>query len=243
MATIEERSPHVTKHHIKKRRLRSEQRQAIAADYHQYRALSFGAVLTLGIAVLSIPTIFLAHRNPFLLLLPLIGVIVGAWTMLRLRGRQDEYTGFGYARSGLAISVLSFGIGTFTAVYIYATEVPEGYERISFSDLQPLPTRQDVPYSPHAEELSDKKVFVKGYVYPDGQMDDIKQFVLVPDMGTCCFGGQPKLTDMIQVTLQDPLRTKYSYTRRSFGGTFRLAASSADKVGTVIYHLDANYAK
>ena len=67
--------------------------------------------------------------------------------------------------------------------------------------------------------------------------------MLVPDMGTCCFGGQPKLTDMIQVTLQDPMRTKYSYARRSLGGTFRLAASSTDNVGTVIYHLDADYAK
>ena len=84
---------------------------------------------------------------------------------------------------------------------------------------------------------------MKGYVYPDGQTDNIKQFVLVPDMGTCCFGGQPKLTDMIQITLQDPLRTKYSYTRRSFAGTFHLMARATDKVGNVIYHLDADHAK
>lgn len=243
MSAIEVGAHQVSKRQIKKRKARLEQQQAIAAEYDQYRALSFGAVLTLGIAVSSIPVVFVASTNPFLLMLPLLGLIIGAYTMLQLRGRQAEYTGFGYARAGLAISAFSFGVGTFLAIYTYATEVPDGYERVSFSQLQPDPRRRDIPYSPKAEELSGQQVFVKGYVYPDGQLNDIKRFVLVPDMGTCCFGGQPKLTDMVQVTLQDPLRTKYSYTRRSFAGRFRVAASATDKVGTVIYHLDADYAK
>ena len=228
---------------MKKRQRRLEQRQTIAAEFDRYRAVSFGAVASISIAVLSIVTPLLAHANSYFLILPLLGTIVGACTTISLRGRQNEFVGIGYARTGLAISALSLGLGTFLSIYTYATEVPEGYERISFSDLQPLPSRKDMPFSPKAAELSESNVFVKGYVYPDGQMDNIKQFVLVPDMGTCCFGGQPKLTDMIQVTLKDPLRTKYSYTRRSFAGTFRLNATSADKVGNVIFHLDADYAK
>ncbi len=215
----------------------------IASEYEQYRAVSFGAVLTLAMGVTSAPIMFVAQSNPLLLIFPLIAMMFGAYTIFSLRGRQSEYTGYGYARSGLAIASLSFFLGTFTAIYTYATEVPTGYERISFSDLQPSPQRKDILHSPKAESLADQQVFVKGYVYPDGQLDNIKQFVLVPDMGTCCFGGQPKLTDMIQVTLKDPLRTKYSFTRRKFAGTFRLTASSADKLGTVIYHLDADYAK
>ena len=132
MTAVEERRPQVSKRHLKKRRHRLEQQQATAADYDQYRALSLGAVLTLGIAVLSIPTILLAHTNPFLLIVPLIGMFAGAVTMLRIRGRQDEYTGLGCARTGLAISVFTFGIGTSLAIYTYATEVPNGYQRVSF---------------------------------------------------------------------------------------------------------------
>lgn len=243
MSTVEDQTTLVSKRQIKKRRQRLDRREAIAADYDQYRAISFGAVVTMTLGGLSIPALFLAHLNAILLTPAALGVLVGAFTVLRLRGMQDEYIGIGYARTGLAVSALSLGIGSFFAIYTYATEVPEGYERISFSDLQPVAGRQDIPFSPKAEELTEKKVFVKGYVYPDGQTKNIKRFVLVPDMGTCCFGGQPKLTDMIQVTLRDPLHTEYSYSRRCFAGTFRLGAASADKVGNVIYHLDADYTK
>jgi hypothetical protein len=75
-----------------------------------------------------------------------------------------------------------------------------------------------LPVSPKALELNGKKVFIKGYVYPDGRQSNIKRFVLVPDMGTCCFGGQPKLTDMIEVTLTDPDRIKYSFQKRKLAG-------------------------
>ena len=79
---------------------------------------------------------------------------------------------------------------------------------------------------------------MKGYVYPDDQLGEIKRFILVPDFGACCFGGKPKLTDMMQVTLEDPHRVKYSYFNRSLSGTFRLRTSTASKVGEVVYHLE-----
>ena len=243
MSVIDESSPLASNRDMENRRERLERQQASASHYYQYRALSFGSVLAIGIACLSIPTIFLATVNPLLLALPLIGILFGSYTTLSLRKRQEEYTGLGYARTGLAISTLAFVTGISYATYTYATEVPDGHQRISFSELQPIPGRKDIPHAPVAEELAGKKVFLKGYVYPDGQMDDIKRFVLVPDMGTCCFGGQPKLTDMIQVTLEDPLRTKYSYSRRSLAGTFHLTPAHADKVGTVIYHLEADHVK
>ena len=215
----------------------------IGGHYREYRVLSFAAVLTILAAIITSPAALLAHANPALLVFPLLSTFFGANTLFRLRRRQDEFIGLGYARIGVAIALLVFCAGTAHAMYTYATEVPDGYERVSFAELQPAATQRQAAYSQRAAELADKKVFVKGYVYPDGQTANIKQFVLVPDMGTCCFGGQPKLTDMIQVTLNDPLRTEYSFARRSFGGTFRVAASAADKVGTVIYHLDADYAK
>ena len=243
MTMTEKQQPQVSKRDLKKRKERLETPQQTSQEYYQYRALSAGAVLSLALSAVSLPSVFLATANPFLLILPLIGVCFAGTTVRSLRRRQDEYIGLGYARIALATSALTFGIGTCWAIYTYATEVPEGYQRISFSDLQPVPAHKEIPFSPQAAELSQNKVFVKGYVYPDGQLDNIKQFVLVPDMGTCCFGGQPKLTDMIQVTLEDPLRTKYSYTRRSFAGTFRVEAGASSKVGNVIFHLDADYSK
>ena len=62
---------------------------------------------------------------------------------------------------------------------------------------------------------------IQTYVYPDGQLDNIKQFVLVPDMGTCCFGGQPKLTDMVQVRLEGGLTTRYNRYKKKLAGVFK----------------------
>ena len=60
-------------------------------------------------------------------------------------------------------------------------------------------------------DLDGKRIFVKGYVHPGvSDMGQIKKFILVPDMGTCCFGGQPKMTDMIEVTIVDGPGVRYS---------------------------------
>jgi hypothetical protein len=64
-------------------------------------------------------------------------------------------------------------------------------------------------------------------------------------MGTCCFGGQPKLTDMIQVTLADPLRIKYSYQRRKLAGVLKVDRRLKPISGLkgVYYQLEADYVK
>ena len=87
---------------------------------------------------------------------------------------------------------------------------------------------------------------MKGYVYPDGQMNDIKRFVLVPDMKTCCFGGQPKLTDMIEVTLTNEHRVRYDRFLRRVGGTFRINTAKRKTVGKLdagAFTLEADYLK
>lgn len=214
---------------------------AEANQYDEYRTLSFPAIVALVFGVISIPTAMAASLNPFLLVFPLIGMMIGLFAIVKLRNRLEEFTGMGAAKAGLLLSTLLFLGGAAFASYTYATEVPEGYRRISFGELQPDPKHPELPWSPLAEELMEQNVFIKGYVYPDKQQGDIKRFVLVPDMGTCCFGGQPKLTDMVQVTLKDPHRVNYSMFRRSLGGKFRLGSVTADAVGQVIYHLEADY--
>ena len=96
-----------------------------------------------------------------------------------------------------------------------------------------------------AIELDGDRVFVKGYVFPGGQKENLKQFVLVPDMGTCCFGGEPKLTDMIEVTLQEPLRVDFSYRKRKLGGTLKVDSKlkPVSGVNGVYYQLDVDYLK
>lgn len=221
----------------------SDQTRFTESDqYEQYRTLSFLAVVALVFGVISIPCALVASMNPFLLMFPSIGLLLGLAAVLKLRNRTNEFTGLGLAKLGLTLSTVLLVGGAAYAGYVYATEVPDGFRRLKWSEMQPDATYPR-PWSPTAEELVGKDVFVKGYVYPDKQLGDIKQFILVPDMGTCCFGGTPKITDMIQVTLEDPHRVKYSMMRRSLAGEFRLGAVKVEKVDEVLYHLSAKYVK
>lgn len=216
--------------------------QSSEGQYEHYRSLSFVAVVALVFGVISIPSAAAASMNPFLLIFPFIGMLIGLTAVLKLRNRTDEFTGLGLAKTGLMLSTILLFLGGSYAVYIYATEVPDGFQRISFNALEPDP-KFPRPWSPEAEELVGQDVFVKGYVYPDDQLGEIKQFILVPDMGTCCFGGKPKIADMIQVTLDDPHRVKYSMIRRSLAGKFHVRMVNVEKVDEVMYHLDASYVK
>ncbi len=217
-------------------------RSAEEDQYQQYRSLSFLAVVAMVFGVISIPTAAAASMNAFLLIFPFVGMLLGLTAVFKLRNRTDEFTGLGLAKTGLMLSTILLFMGGSYAAYIYATEVPDGFQRISFTDLKP-DTGSEIPWSSKSQDLVGKKVFVKGYVYPDDQLGEIKRFILVPDMGTCCFGGKPKIHDMIQVTLEDPHRVKYSMMRRSLAGEFRLGMVSVDKVDDVMYHLSASYVK
>jgi hypothetical protein len=190
-----------------------------ASDYsdpalEQYRAVSKSAILSLILGLLSLAALSI----PPLAVIPCIGLLLGWSSLRRIRRHPMEVSGLVPAAVGtLLCAGLLVGSVTLHA-HTYATECPEGYQRISFDTLRPIDERPELPVSPAAVELNGKKVFIKGYVYPDGQQDNIRRFVLVPDMGTCCFGGQPKLTDMIEVTLTDPDRIKYSLRRRKLAG-------------------------
>jgi hypothetical protein len=204
-----------------------------------YRTVSKTAVISLLLSFLSI-TAFLATP---LLAVPLLGFFMGLYAYRTIRRYPDELSGMIPALAGSTLCALLFLSALTVRSIIYATEVPEGYERISFEDLQPSRERREWPVSAKALSLDGKRVFVKGYVYPDGQQSGIKRFVLVRDLGTCCFGGQPKLTHMIEVTLEDPLRIEYALRKRKLGGILTVDTNlkPVSGVGGVYFRLGADY--
>jgi hypothetical protein len=210
-------------------------------DIQPYRALSRSAVFCLVLGLLSIT----ALMAPALLVLPALSILLGVVALAKLRRYPAELTGRPAALIGLALSIVLLIGGSVLHAVAYATEVPEGFQRISFADLQPVREAPQLPVSPKALELNGQKVFLKGYLYPDGQQANIKRFILIPDLGTCCFGGQPKLTDMVEVTLRDPLRTVFELRKRRLAGTLivdtRLKPVSG--VNGVYYRMDAEYVR
>jgi hypothetical protein len=201
----------------------------------EYRAISSSAVSSLALGVLSV----LALLDWWMLALPALAIVFGILALRQIHVRGDELTGAPLAKIGLALALL-FGIsGAGRLSYIYATEVPEGYERISYAQLQPE-TPKDAAIPESARVLDGQKVFIKGYALQGTQQTGIRTFLLVPDSGDCCFGGNPKITERIQVTLADPKGIEYSNRMQKFAGVFRVREmpQAVDAPGGVFYHLE-----
>jgi hypothetical protein len=178
------------------------------------------------------------------LVLPLFAFIMGVVVLSNIRKYPAELTGKTAAVLGTLLGSVLFVGGISCQALIYSTEVPEGFERLPFEMLKAGAGMPDYPPR-SAQEMDGKKVFIKGYIYPGQQRFNLKEFVLVPDLGTCCFGGEPKQTHMIEVILEGDTTLDYSMTKRRLAGVLKVNPTLQPVQGRpgVYYQLIADYAK
>src|SRR5207253_2662977 len=106
-------------------------------DSSHYRALHTGPLIGLVLGVLSV-FVAITAANSFVGCLmiapiPLVGIVVSLRALATIRRQPEQYTGQTLARLGLLCSLIFLVGGVSYGGYVYATEVPPGYERISFS--------------------------------------------------------------------------------------------------------------
>ena len=226
---------------------------AVTEELADYRTVSKSAivaallVLPSGIFVLySIATRLGLEALPVVLPLPLVGIVLGVISLSAIRRYPNEYVGKSIALFGLIGHLALLAVSIPSHAYIQATEVPEGYQPISFAQLQPDPEKGEVYMPQSAVDLSGKRVFIKGYIHPGvASSGKVDHFILVRDFGTCCFGGTPQPTHMMEVKIvRTAPRLKYSTRLVRLAGTFvATLPQPADALGMqqVIYHLEADY--
>lgn len=204
-----------------------------------YQALSSLAVASLAFGVFSV----LALLDWSLGVVPAIGILLGVRALWRIRQFPDELTGTGLAKAGIALSVVLLLTGWARLGYVTATEVPDGYDRLSFSDLQIDKSSLRLTTSQLA--LDGKQVYIKGYIRSVGlpSRKDIKEFLLVRDNNVCCFGDSlPNVGDMIHVKMGDLPSLDYHNGVVRMAGSMRVTPDSA-REGRAVYHLDAEYCR
>ena len=173
------------------------------SDEFDYRPVPPVAVITAVLGLISISF----WITEFALLFPLCGFVIGIIAERQISNSDGTLSGRWLVRSGLALCVVFFLSGGTRHVYIYRTEVPEGYKRVSFvtdiskKGFSEIDGRKD--FHPEVKPLDGQKLFLKGYMYPDGRAEGLRQFILCKDSGECCFGGKPALTDMIFINIPD----------------------------------------
>lgn len=196
-----------------------------------YRALSKSAVISVMLAFVGL----IGYLFPMMLVVAGAGGAMGLIALQAIRRYPLEYTGRGAALFGTVLNGAILVTGATYHIYEYCTEVPDGFERVWFSELQPDPINEPDRMIPsRAMELSGKKIFIKGYTHKyiqDGGRVD--HFVLVPDLGECCFGTKvTKPTHMIEVKIVNPAyRVSYSFRRLKLTGTFHAEEIPSNRLG------------
>ena len=182
-----------------------------------YRAISRAAVVS--IACIPIALLGLIPGFALLLVAAVIGVATGLLAVRTIRRWPEEYSGRTLAMIGIIANGLLLLGGSAHHAYAYATEVPEGYERVGFYEFQQPDSLPDLPTA-RAMEVDGKDIFLKGYIHPSSGSGLLRKFILVPDLGTCCLGGQPKSTDMIEVTLGKGQTVRAGLMKLKLAGKF-----------------------
>jgi hypothetical protein len=204
-----------------------------------YKALSRAAVISVIFGLFG----FLAWESPYLIVLPLLAVVLALSGLSAIRRFQDELTGKKIALAGLSLGSLMIVVAPIKHTYVYLTEVPDGYERVSFSALKSPTGAPDLPTA-EAVRLDGQKIFLKGYIHPTSlSSKNSKSFILVPDWATCCFGTQPPLTHMIEVHLVNEKYASKSFRQHSLAGTFTVIPQGKAVEGFtgVYYQIDAEH--
>jgi hypothetical protein len=224
-----------------------------AEESLQYRALHTGAIIGLTLAVFTSGATILAWGNVpdliYVALLNAVSVSFCMWSLARIRREPDLYTGRPIAMLGLSFSLACLIGGVGYGSYVYSTEVPEGYTRISFNGLKPdqLQERSGMIVPPAIAALDGQKVFIKGYIRPDSisLSRGIKEFLLVRDNNQCCFGDLSKISyfDQMQVDMLGSSSVDYSQGVFRMGGILKIEPRNlAPGSRATVFSLRADYA-
>lgn len=209
-------------------------------DAIDYRVVSKFAVFSLILGLMSLG----AFLGVGLLIVPLFGIVFGVLAVRSIRQYPEEYMGRTSAYIGVGLSLFFLVTAASTHAYEYSTEVPEGYERLPFYALKADPQHPEQPIPPEIMQLDGQRVFIKGYVHPSvKEQGAVKQFVLVGDMKECCFGGTPKITELVDVNIVSKDQIRYSWRLRKLAGVLRVDPEMARMNGVAgpCYRLEAEY--
>lgn len=215
---------------------------AAADDEFDYRPVAILAPISLIVGVCSATGLMF----PGGVLIGVAGILLASVSLWQIRTAQGELSGRWLGLAGLVVSTLFTVAGGGYHGYVYATEVPEGHERLSFSWLSKqgmvIEEGQNPRPTDEVAQFDGKKIYIKGYMYPVRQRHGLTEFVLCKDNGDCCFGGQPKLTDMITVKMQPGLTVDLLEQQLvGVAGTFRANTVTQSGELTSVYMIEGTH--
>jgi hypothetical protein len=216
-----------------------------------YRAIHAGAIVGVVLGLLSVFVLISAASSFEACLLitpiPILGMFFALRSWGRIKREPDQFTGSKLAMAGFALSLLFLVSGVSYGYYVYISEVPDGYDRISFETLKPdeLQERARILIPPEVQAMAGKHVFIKGYIRPGSApvRTGIDHFLLVRDNNQCCFGDLSKVKyyDQMAVQITNSQRVEDTLQVLRMGGILEIHPENLAR-GFPIFSLKADYA-
>jgi hypothetical protein len=129
----------------------------------------------------------------------------------------------------------------------FKKEGATGSLRVSYDDIDLLKVLNMEPVPPNAVEyfpdwlkqLDGQRIRLRGFMFPTFLAEGITSFGLARDNGICCFVKEPKIYDMIQVSLADGVTTDYIDNRPfDVEGVFRIDPDADDDELFQLYRIE-----
>ena len=117
-----------------------------------------------------------------------------------------------------------------------------GIDRIlTFEEISSWPYEDGLLGIPkQVEKLDGKNVLMTGFMLPIDEVEDIKEFLLVQSLWSCCFGQPPDINGFVRVVMKGDARIDYQFDPIKITGTFKVEATSEDGYCVDIYQLIAD---
>ena len=109
---------------------------------------------------------------------------------------------------------------------------------LPFDELSSWPYEDGLKGMPkRVKELSGKKVLMTGFMLPIDEVQNIKEFLLVQSLWSCCYGQPPDIHGIVRVVMPKGKTTDYFFDPLKITGTFKVEATILDGYCVDIYQL------
>ena len=196
----------------------------------QYRVVSRIALCALAASIIGLLSVL--DFSTFWLIAA-VALVISWLAHNQISSSDGSIVGKLPARVATVLSLIGLIGGYAWEEYSFYLRVPENHIPLKWSHLEPEGRGGRGGLPERVSKADGKDVYIEGYVHPGvSGMGNIAQFVLVGDFDTCCFGGQPKPWDMIEVQLPENVTIQYNRERREIWGKLVVNQSQRTAVGT-----------
>lgn len=111
---------------------------------------------------------------------------------------------------------------------------------LTFEEISAWPYEDGLRGMPEKlKDLTGRKVMMTGFMLPIDEVENIKQFLLVQSLWSCCYGQPPDINGIVRVVMQGGKRLDYQYEPLKVVGTFRVGPTMEEGYCVDIYQLEA----